>query len=1240
VTIPDATPLWHFWIDRGGTFTDVVARAPDGTATVVKLLSVDPEHYDDAAVAAIRRLTGIAEGPLPPADIRIGTTIATNALLERAGAPTLLAITRGFGDALRIGYQHRPDIFARHIVLPPPLYAEVVEIDERVDIDGAVTIPLDLVAAETCLRAAYDKGLRAIAIVLVHGYRYPGHEDALAALAARIGFTQISVSHRVAPLNRLIARGDTSVVDAYLSPVLRDYVAGLEAALGAGQQPLFMQSHGGLADAAHFHGKDALLSGPAGGIVGMARTAARAGFDHVIGFDMGGTSTDISLHAGRFERHSDATIAGVRVSTPMMRIDTVAAGGGSICRFERGRFVVGPESAGAVPGPACYRRGGPLTVTDCNLVLGKIQPDHFPRLFGPGGDQPLDAAAAIARLDALVDAAATATGTRLDRHTAAEGLIAIAVANMARAIKAISVARGHDPARYVLACFGGAGGQHACLVADALGMDRVMIHPLAGVLSAYGMGLAERRVLREASVALTLDDREALAATVATLDREARAGLVAQGVAAATIRSETLVALRYARTDATVDVALDSPAAMHAAFEAAFHQRFGFLGDDALVIEAVRVEAIAGGAIDMAPVIPLPTATAPPLATVDLYLASAPHRAPLHDRAGLPPGSSVTGPALIIDTVSTTVVEPGWTATIDPDGAIVMTRHAPRDTVLRETGAADPVRLEIFAGMFMGLAEEMGAALQRSAASVNIRERLDFSCALFDRHGNLIANAPHIPVHLGSMGESIRTVIDARGGGADGRGMLPGDVYALNAPYRGGTHLPDITVIMPVFESAAVGGDATPAFFVAARGHHADVGGISPGSMPPASTDIREEGVLIDNVLVVDAGRFLRDELRDLFASGDWPARNIDQNIADLAAQIAACARGAEGLRAMAADYGLAVVSGYMEHVQRHAEAAVRTLLADLPDGSFAYEMDDGAVVRVKVTVDRAARTATVDFTGTSPQRPNNFNAPFAVVRAAVLYVLRTLIDADIPLNDGFLRPVTIIVPEGTMLRPRFPAAVVAGNVETSQVVTDTLFGALGAMAASQGTMNNFTFGDADNQYYETIAGGSGAGPDFDGTAVVQTHMTNSRLTDPEVLEARFPVLLECFAIRHGSGGTGAHVGGDGGLRRLRFRRAMHAGILSNRRRVAPFGLAGGGDGAVGENRVERVDGTVEELPATASVEMQPGDVFVIATPGGGGFEPAPLPGREGLGVGGPAREPLRLPHTNPPPTPPFQGGE
>jgi 5-oxoprolinase (ATP-hydrolysing) len=1198
VTAPDPTPGWHFWIDRGGTFTDVIARAPDGRATIVKLLSDDPEHYDDAAVAAIRRLTGIAEGALPPADIRLGTTIATNALLERAGAPTLLAITRGFGDALRVGYQHRPDIFARHIVLPAPLYAETIEIDERVDVDGQVLAPLDLAAAETAFRVAHDSGLRAIAIVLLHGYRFPAHEQALAELAARIGFTQISVSHRVAPLNRLIARGDTSVVDAYLSPVLRRYVAGLEAALGAGQHPLFMQSNGGLTDALHFHGKDALLSGPAGGIVGMARTAARAGFDHVIGFDMGGTSTDISLYAGRFERHNDTSIAGVRVSAPMMRIDTVAAGGGSICRFERGRFVVGPESAGAVPGPACYRRGGPLTVTDCNLILGKIQPGHFPHLFGPGGDQPLDRAASETKLDALIGEAAATTGARLDRHAAAEGLIAIAVANMARAIKAISVARGHDPARYVLACFGGAGGQHACLVADALGMDKVMIHPLAGVLSAYGMGLAERRVLREASVALGLDDDRALAEAVAALDAEARAGLVAQGVAADAIRTEVQVALRYARTDAAIDVALAAPEAMRAAFEAAFRQRFGFIGDDALVIEAVRVEAIAGGGDDAAPILPLPTSSAPPLATVDMFLAGATHHAPLHDRAGLAPGAGVAGPALIIDTVSTTGVEPGWTAVIDDDGAIVMTRHAPRDAVLRDAGSADPVRLEIFAGMFMGLAEEMGAALQRSAASVNIRERLDFSCALFDRDGNLIANAPHIPVHLGSMGESIRTVIAARGRGADGRGMRPGDVYALNAPYRGGTHLPDITVIMPVF----VGGDDTPAFFVAARGHHADVGGISPGSMPPDSTDIREEGVLLDNVLVVDAGRFLAAELRALFGCGRWPARNVEQNLADLAAQIAACARGADGLRAMAGDYGLATVSAYMEHVQVHAAAAVRDLLADLPDGAFAYEMDDGAVVRVAVRIDRDARTAMVDFAGTSAQRPNNFNAPLAVVRAAVLYVLRTLIDADIPLNDGFLHPVTILVPEGSMLNPRFPAAVVAGNVETSQVVTDALFGALGAMAGSQGTMNNFTFGDADSQYYETIAGGSGAGPDFDGTAVVQTHMTNSRLTDPEVLEARFPVLLEEFSIRRGSGGVGVHAGGDGAMRRVRFRRAMAAGILSNRRRVAPFGLCGGDDGALGENRVERVDGTVEALAATASVEMQAGDVFVIATPGGGGF--------------------------------------
>ncbi|WP_375272530.1 hydantoinase B/oxoprolinase family protein [Sphingomonas sp.] len=1192
---------WQFWIDRGGTFTDVVARDPAGRLTTAKLLSEDPGRYDDAAVHAIRQLTGVAEGDLPPADIRLGTTVATNALLERKGAPTLLAITRGFRDALVIGYQDRPDIFARHIRRADPLYARVVEVDERVDADGGVVRALDRDAAARAFQAAYDDGLRAVAIVLVHGYRYPANEAALADIARAIGFTQVSVSHQVSPLIKLVARGDTAVVDAYLSPVLGSYVDRFGAALGGGQAPLFMQSNGGLIDGAAFGGKDALLSGPAGGIVGMARTAETAGFDRVIGFDMGGTSTDVSLFAGRYERRNDAVIAGVRVAAPTMRIDTVAAGGGSICALVGGRLVVGPESAGAVPGPSCYRRGGPLTITDCNLILGKLQPDHFPSLFGPTGDQPLDRSAAEAQIDALLDEVEATTGARPDRKQAAEGLVAIAVANMAKAIKAISVARGHDPADYVLACFGGAGGQHACLVADALGMDRVMIHPLAGVLSAYGMGLADRRVLREATLSVPLSDRGALDTAVAALEQEAIDALVAQGVEAPGVRTEVRVELRHARADYGIEVALSASEAMADDFQSQHRRQFGYAREGDLVAELVRVEAIADSGAHADGVVSLPQESGPAIAQVAVHLAGETRDAALHDRAHLGVGATITGPALIVDAVSTTVVEPGWTARVDGLGNLILSRHARREAVAQDD-RVDPLRLEIFAGLFMGLAEEMGAALQRSASSVNIRERLDFSCAIFDAAGNLVANAPHIPVHLGSMGESIRTVIARRSPAADGRGMRAGDVYALNAPYQGGTHLPDITVIMPGFAGADDRKGAEPAFFVAARGHHADVGGTSPGSMPPDSVSIEEEGVILDNVLLVEDGAMRSEKLRALLASGPWPSRNVEQNLADLAAQVAACARGADGLARMVESYGRSTVSAYMEHLQAHADAAVRAMLPDLPDGDFAYAMDNGAVVRVSFRVDRAARTATVDFAGTSAQLPSNFNAPVSVVRAAVLYVMRTLIDAAIPLNDGFLRSVAINVPEGSMLNPRHPAAVVAGNVETSQVVTDALLGALGAQAASQGTMNNFTFGDAGHQYYETIAGGTGAGADFPGTAVVQSHMTNSRLTDPEVLEVRFPVLLEEFSILEGSGGAGARPGGDGATRRIRFRTAMRAAILSNRRRVAPFGLAGGADGAPGANSVERAGGWVEQLGSTAAVDMCAGDVFVILTPGGGGY--------------------------------------
>jgi 5-oxoprolinase (ATP-hydrolysing) len=1190
---------WRFWVDRGGTFTDVVARSPDGALRWIKLLSEDPGRYGDAAEEAMRRLTGTPHGPLPPAELRLGTTVATNALLERKGEPVLLAITRGFGDALRIGTQERPDIFARRIILPEPLYADVVEIEERVSASGDVLIPLERRAARAALQAAHDRGLRAVAIVLMHGYRFTAHEQALAEIAAEIGFTQISASHRTAPLIRLVARGDTSVADAYLSPVLRRYVAGLEAGLGEAVTALYMQSNGGLASAAAFHGKDAILSGPAGGVVGMAAVGQEAGFDHLVGFDMGGTSTDVSHWAGHYERDSDARLAGVRLRTPMMRVTTIAAGGGSICHFDGARFLVGPDSAGAVPGPACYRRGGPLTITDCNLLLGKLHADHFPKIFGESGTESIDVDAARSRIDDLIAEVEAATGRLLGRGEAVEGFLRVAVANMANAIKTVSLRRGHDVTRATLVCFGGAGGQHACEVADTLGITRVLVHPLASVLSAYGIGLAKRTVLREATLALSLDDvgMAAIEAAVARLRGEAEQGLLDEGIGEAQLRCAAIVSIRPTGNENSIEVPFGSLAAMRHGFAAGWRTRFGFDAEGALIAETARVEASSLGEADDIRVELLPRSAGP--REVALFFQNGSfHPAPLFLREELAAGFTIDGAALVVDAVSTIVVEPGWRLTVDGKGNLILSRIAPAIAAAGGAGL-DPVRLEIMGSLFMAIAEEMGAALQHSARSVNIRERLDFSCALFDRDGRLVANAPHMPVHLGSMGESVRAVLARRGSGADGRGMRPGDAYALNAPYDGGTHLPDITVVMPVF---AADDASAPAWFTAARGHHADVGGISPGSMPPFSRNIDEEGIILADMLLVDQGRFLEDDLRALLGSGRWPARNPDQNIADLKAQIAAGARGAADLRRLAVEQGRVVVDAYMGHVQAHAEEAVRGLIRGLSNGAFRLAMDNGGEIAVAIAIDRSAGAATIDFTGSSAQRGDNFNAPLPVVRAAVLYVVRCLVGGEIPMNEGCLRPLTIIVPEGSMLNPKPPAAVVAGNVETSQAITDALFGALGAMAAAQGTMNNFSFGSARYQYYETIAGGSGAGPGFDGADVVQTHMTNSRLTDPEVLEANYPVLLEAFAIRRGSGGAGAYHGGDGAMRRIRFLEAMEAGILSNRRSSAPFGLAGGSDGARGANRIERADGTQEELGAVAAAAVGPGDVFVIVSPGGGGF--------------------------------------
>nr|WP_245806031.1 hydantoinase B/oxoprolinase family protein [Erythrobacter donghaensis] len=1179
------SPAWRFAVDRGGTFTDVVATTPDGQLVTAKLLSENPGHYADAASEAVRRLMA-QYGDGPVAELRIGTTVATNALLERKGERLALAITRGFADALRIGTQARPDIFARHIVLPEQLPARVVEIEERVAADGTVLRALDEAAARAAFEGLRAEGFDALAIVLMHGWQYRAHEARLAEIARETGFAQVSVSHEVAPLIRLIPRGDTTVVDAYLSPVLRRYTDQLAASLPATGALRFMQSNGGLAEVGAFRGKDAILSGPAGGVVGMVAACEPLGHNRLIGFDMGGTSTDVAHYAGAVELTGDSVVAGVRVAAPMMQIHTVAAGGGSICRFDGARFRVGPESAGADPGPACYRKGGPLTVTDCNLFLGRIDPAFFPAVFGPDGDEPLDPEAARARLEEV----AAALPEPRSLEAIAEGFLAIAIDNMAAAIRKISVARGHDVTTYALACFGGAGGQHACRVADALGMETVLVHPLAGMLSAYGIGLAPVKAIREVSLMRPLG--ESFAKELAALEEQARSDLLDQGIAAEAIRTELRARLRFAGSDSLLAIPCDEAAAMDAAFRRLHRERFGYSdAEGTIIVEALSVEA-RGRSGGLAGAAGLPATTAE-------VAAMLPGDWPVVARTALKPGETVAGPALIIDPGSTTVVEEGWQARLADESSLVLTRTAPLARERAAGTAVDPVRLEIFNNLFMAIAEEMGVVLQSTATSVNIKERLDFSCALFDASGALIANAPHIPVHLGSMGDSIARVIEARGAARDGRGFRRGDAYVLNDPYRGGTHLPDITVIVPVFY-----GDAgeEPDAFVAARGHHADIGGIAPGSMPPESRTIADEGVLIDNLLMVDKGRFCEAAIRAALATAQFPARNPDRNLSDLRAQLAACTRGAELLAGAAREHGAEVLAAYMNHVLANAEESVRRLLSGLEDGAFAYPMDNGAQVQVAIRIDRQDRSAVFNFTGTSDQLPDNFNAPRSITRAAALYVLRTLIDDAIPMNDGCLRPVTLIVPEGSMLNPRPGAAVVAGNVETSQVVTDALFAATGRLAPSQGTMNNFTFGNEAHQYYETICGGSGAGPDHDGTSAVQTHMTNSRLTDPEILETRLPVRLDEFAIRRGSGGAGRHCGGDGVVRRVTFLEAMRANMLANRRKVPPRGLAGGGDPAPGRNWIERAGGTREDLGATGSAAMQPGDTFVILTPGGGGF--------------------------------------
>jgi len=1280
---------WQFWIDRGGTFTDIVAQHPDGRTIVHKLLSENPERYTDAAIQGIREILGVpADAPLPAAKIgvvKMGTTVATNALLERKGDRTVLVVTKGFRDALRIGYQNRPNIFARQIVLPEMLYERVVEVEERYSAQGEALIPVNP-AYTSELQAAYDAGIRSCAIVFMHGYRYPQHEQQVAAVARKIGFSQISVSHEVSPLMKLVSRGDTTVVDAYLSPILRRYVNQVASQLKGSReegnkkdkgdkedkenkgdyQPsttnyqlltpdspklMFMQSNGGLADAQRFQGKDSILSGPAGGIVGAVQTSLIAGFDKIISFDMGGTSTDVAHYAGEYaanvaqdssapaayERTLETEVAGVRLRTPMMAIHTVAAGGGSIAQFDGARYRVGPESAGANPGPACYRQGGPLTVTDCNIMVGKLQPDLFPKVFGASGDLPLDAEVVQRKFSQL----AAEIGDGRSPERVATGFLAIAVEKMANAIKKISLQRGYDVSEYTLCCFGGAGGQHACLIADALGMRQIFIHPYAGVLSAYGMGLADERALRERAVERVLDIGlvAELEEILSQLELEAKAELnLADKDTRVTDRFEVMrrVHLRYEGTDSPLVVRYEDIARMRQQFEAAHRQLYGFIAADRrLIVEAVAVEAILKTEVATEPILTRRTDASPiPVKTVQMYTADAWHDTPVYRREDLQPGDCIFSPAIVAEATGTNIVEPGWQAEVTERNHLVLRRResgvgrqgrqgrqgsnnqqpsrsvAPASTINNQQ--PDPVMLEIFNNLFRAIAEQMGITLQNTSSSVNIKERLDFSCAIFDSRGQLVANAPHIPVHLGSMSESVTALIAQKG-----NSLQPGDVYVSNNPYNGGTHLPDITVITPVFPDSLYGRvhqetsfvtdisgkpAPTPIFYVASRGHHADIGGITPGSMPPNSTTVEQEGILVDNFLLVSQGEFRESELMQLLCDGVYPVRNPMQNLADLKAQIAANERGVQELHKMVKHYSLKTVQAYMGFVQDNAAESVRKVIDVLDSGDFTYQLDNGSVIQVAIAIDKSTRSARIDFTGTSPQLETNFNAPAAVCKAAVLYVFRTLVDDDIPLNAGCLEPLEIIIPEGCMLNPRYPAAVVAGNVETSQAITDALYGALGVMAAAQGTMNNLTFGSDRHQYYETICGGSGAGADFDGTDAVHTHMTNSRLTDPEVLEWRFPVLLESFSIRPHSGGEGLHRGGNGVIRRLQFREPMTAAILSGRRVVPPFGLHGGKPGEVGRNYIQRQDGTVEELGSTAIAQMQPGEIFAIETPGGGGF--------------------------------------
>ena len=1201
---PFKNTKWQFWIDRGGTFTDIIGRNPAGKIITHKLLSENARQYPDAAIQGIRDLLRLKEGDVIPIDniesIKMGTTVATNALLERKGENTLLAITSGFADILRIGYQQRPKLFSLDINLPDMLYSKIIEIEERVDVNGKILTKLDTLKSEKLLKSAFNEGYKSIAIVLLHGYRYQDHENKLKLIAKEIGFKQISVSHNVSPLMKIIPRGDTTVVDAYLSPILRRYVAQVKNALGSDKNDSgklkFMQSNGGLTDANYFQGKDAILSGPAGGVVGMVKTAEKVGLNKLIGFDMGGTSTDVCHYNGEYERTLETEVAGVRLRSPMMLINTVAAGGGSILHFDGSRYRVGPDSAGANPGPACYRNGGPLTVTDCNVMIGKLSPDFFPKVFGPNANQKLDSRIVFKKFKALAKEISLSTNKLISPEEVAEGFLSIAVESMANAIKKISVQRGYDVSNYALSCFGGAGGQHACLVADSLGIKQIHLHQYAGVLSAYGIGLADSSTINDLAVELALDEEiiNSLSISFKGLENSGKKELISQNLNEKLFVYFDRVYLRYKDSDSSLAVRFDDYKSMKSSFENTHKARFGFISPEkTLIIESIQVEVSCQSVQFDLEEIPTQALKTKTLASNDVFIGGETQQTIFYNRSDIASNDLIFGPAVIIESTSTIVIEPGWQGCLNDKNDLILERTEKIKRASAIGTNVDPVMLEIFNNLFMSVAEQMGTVLENTASSVNIKERLDFSCALFSPTGDLVANAPHVPVHLGSMSESIKTIIRE-----NFDTMSPGDAFLINAPYNGGTHLPDITLIKPVYDENS----EKVIFYVATRGHHADIGGTVPGSAPANSSHVKEEGILIDNFTLASKGVFLEKEIYDLLSSGEYPARNIQQNIADLKAQVAAAEKGSQELLKVIKNYGLGVVHAYMKHVQDNAEESVRRVLDVLSDSSFTYKMDDGNQVSVAISVDKIERSATIDFTGTSEQHPGNYNAPSAICYAAVLYVFRCLVDDDIPLNAGCLKPLNLIIPKRSMINPEYPAAVIAGNVETSQYIVDALLGALGVVAASQGTMNNFIWGNDRVQNYETICGGSGASINQDGCSAVHTHMTNSRLTDPEILEWRFPVRLESFSIRKNSGGSGLKNGGDGVDRRLRFLEPMTVNIITGHRVVPPYGLAGGNSGALGKNYVIHLDNSITELKTKGQIEVVKDDIFVLKTPGGGGF--------------------------------------